>query len=325
MSIGDIKPQVGEAFTSSTTHSMKPNVDEEEDKEVPPTHPRVQVPSTRVQDQVDPIVQSSSQVQDNHAQPPQAPQDVLQVRHGRISKDHSIDQIIGSPSKGVRTRSKRQASFVEHYSFVSFVEPMCVEEALKDPNWLLAMHEELNNFTRNDVWVLEPPPKSKNIIGTKWVFHNKEDEHGVVVHNKARLVVKGYSQVEGLDFGDTFAPVARLEVIWLLLAYSSLNDIKLYQMDVKSAFLNGEINELVYVEQPPEFEDPRNPNHVYVYRLKKALYGLKQAPRAWYERLSGFLIKQGFKRDMVDTTLFTKDINGDLFICQIYVDDIRLN
>jgi hypothetical protein len=94
-----------------------------------------------------------------------------------------------------------------------------------------------------------------------------------VVHNKVRLVAKGYSQVEGLDFGETFALVARLEAIRLLLAYSSLNDIKLYQIDVKIAFLNGEINELVYVEQPPGFEDPRNPNHVY--RLNKALYGLK--------------------------------------------------
>jgi hypothetical protein len=156
-----------DASTSSTTHSMKPNVDEEEDKEVPATHPRVQVPSNQVLDQVDPIVQSSSQVQDNHAQPPQAPQDIPQVRHGWISKDHSIDQIIGTPSKRVCIRSKWQASFIEHCSFVSFVEPMCVEEALKDPDWLLAMHEELNNFTRNDVWVLEPPPKNKNNIDTK--------------------------------------------------------------------------------------------------------------------------------------------------------------
>jgi hypothetical protein len=122
------------------------------------------------------------------------------VRHGRISKDYSIDQIIGSPSKGVSTRSKRQSSFIEHYSFVSFVEPMCIEEALKDLDWLLAMHEKLNNFTRNDVWVLEPPPKSKNIIDIKWIFRNKEDEHGVVVRNKARLMAKGYSQVKGLDF-----------------------------------------------------------------------------------------------------------------------------
>jgi hypothetical protein len=115
------------------------------------------------------------------------------------------------------------------------------------------------------------------------VFRNKQDDQGVVVRNKARLIAKGFSQVEGLDFGETFAPVARLEAIRILLAYASHHDMKLYQMDVKSAFLKCFINELVYVEQPPGFEDPRYPNHVY--RLSKALYGLKQAPRAWYERL----------------------------------------
>jgi hypothetical protein len=141
-----------------------------------------------------------------------------------------------------------------------------------------------------------------------------------VVRNKARLVAKGFSQVEGLDFDETFALVARLKAICMLLAYSSHHDIKLYQMDVQSAFLNGNINELVYVKQPPGFKDLRNPNHVY--RLKKALYGLKQAPRAWYKRLSGFLVKQGFKIGRMDTTLFTKEVNGELFICQIYVDDI---
>ena len=160
--------------------------------------------------------------------------------------------------------------------FFSCIEPTSIEEALEDSDWVMAMQEELNNFTRNEVWVLEAPPKNKNIIGTKWVFRNKQDEHGVVVRNKARLVAKGFSQVEGLDFGETFAPVARLEAIRILLAYSSHHNIKLYQMDVKSAFLNGFINELVYVEQPPGFKDPRNPNHVY--RLHKALYGLKQAP-----------------------------------------------
>jgi hypothetical protein len=111
------------------------------------------------------------------------------------------------------------------------------------------------------------------------VFRNKQDDHGVVVRNKARLVAKGFSQVEGLDFGETFAPVARLEAICILLAYASHHEMKLYQMDVKSAFLNGFINELVYIDQPPMFEDPRYPNHVY--RLSKALYGFKQAPRAW--------------------------------------------
>ena len=126
--------------------------------------------------------------------------------------------------------------------------------------------------------------------------------------------------MEGLDFGETFAPVGRLEAIRILLAYASSHTIKLYQMDVKSAFLNGYINELIYVEQPPEFEDPKYPNHVY--RLFKALYGLKQAPRAWYERLRDFLEEKGFKIGRVDTTLFTKTIEKDLFICQIYVDYI---
>ena len=123
------------------------------------------------------------------------------------------------------------------------------------------MHEELNNFTRNEVWTLEAKPKGVKVIGT--VFRNKQDDEANIVKNKARLVAKGYAQVEGIDFGETFAPVARLEAIWFLLAYATHHDMKLYQIDVKSAFLNGYINELVYVEQPPRFEDPNNPNHVY--------------------------------------------------------------
>ena len=118
------------------------------------------------------------------------------------------------------------------------------------------------------------------------------------------MVAQGFTQVEGLDFGETFAPVARLEPIRILLAYNCSHNIKLFQIDVKSAFLNGRISELVYVEQPPGFEDPKMPN--YVYKLSKALYGLKQAPRAWYERLSDFLVSKGFKIGKVDTTLFTK-------------------
>jgi hypothetical protein len=183
-----------------------------------------------------------------------------------------------------------------------------------------AMHEELNNFTRNQVWTLEEHPKGARVIGTKWVFRNKQDDQGVVVRNKARLVAKGFSQVEGLDFGETFAPVARLEAIRILLAYESHHEMKLYQMDVKIVFLNGFINELVYVEQPLGFEDPRYPNHVY--RLSKVLYALKQAPRAWYERLWDFLIEKGITIGKVDTTLFTKKLNGEIFICQVYIDDI---
>jgi len=133
-------------------------------------------------------------------------------------------------------------------------------------------------------------------------------------------MAKGFSQMEGLDFYETFASIARLESIRILPAYASSHDIKLFQMDVKSAFLNGYINELVYVEETTGFEDPRYPKHVY--RLSMALYGLKQAPRAWYERLRDFLIEKGFKIGKVDTTLFTKKMNGEIFICIVYVDDI---
>jgi hypothetical protein len=142
----------------------------------------------------------------------------------------------------------------------------------------------------------------------------------VVTRNKARLVAKGYSQVEGLDFGETYAPIARLKSIHILLAYATYHGFKLYQMDVKSAFLNGPIKEEVYVEQPPGFEDSEYTNHVY--KLSKALYGLKQAPRAWYECLRDFLITNGFKVGKADPTLFTKTLANDLFVCQIYVDDI---
>jgi hypothetical protein len=133
------------------------------------------------------------------------------------------------------------------------------------------------------------------------------------MRNKARLVAKWFSQVEGLDFGETFAPVVRLEAIRILLAYASHHEMKLYQMDLKSVFFNGFINKLVYVDQPPGFEDPRYSNHVY--RLSKALYGPKQAPRAWYERLRDFLIEKGFTIGKVDITLFTKKLNGEIFTC----------
>jgi hypothetical protein len=176
------------------------------------------------------------------------------------------------------------------------------------------MQSELNNFTRNQVWELVERPKNHNVIGTKWVYRNKENEDGIVVKNKSRLVAQGYTQVEGLDFDETFAPVARLEAIRILLSYACSRNIKLYQMDVKSAFLNGKISELVYVEQPPGFEDPTNPNHVY--KLSKDLYGLKQAPRAWYERLRDFLLSKGSKlerltqhcspRKLEMTSLFVK-------------------
>jgi hypothetical protein len=138
-----------------------------------------------------------------------------------------------------------------------------------------------------------------------------------VTRNKARLLAKGYSQVEGLNFDETFAPVARLESIRILLAYSTHHDFKLYQMDVNSAFLNGSIKEEVYVEQPPGFKSEEYPN--YVYKLHKVFYGLKQAPRAWYECLRDFLINNGFRIDKADSTLLTRKMGKDLFLCAKYM------
>jgi hypothetical protein len=140
------------------------------------------------------------------------------------------------------------------------------------------------------------------------------------VRNKARLVAQGYSQVEGLDFGETFASVARLEAIRILLAFAASKGFKLYQMDVKSAFLNGVIQEEVYVRQPPGFESPKYPDRVY--KLSKALYGLKQASRAWYARLKTFLLEHGYVLGSVDKTLFTLNHGTDFLLVQIYVDDI---
>ena len=148
------------------------------------------------------------------------------------------------------------------------------------------MHEELENFERNRVWVLVEPPLGCNPIGTKWVFKNKQGEDGDVVRNKASLVAQGFCQKEGIDFEETFAPVARLESIRILLAFAASKGFKLFQMDVKSVFLNGYIEEEVYVRQPPGFENPKFPNRVF--KLQKPLYDLKQAPRAWYGRLKPF-------------------------------------
>ena len=155
-----------------------------------------------------------------------------------IARDHPLDTIIGDISRGVQTRS-RLALFCEHFSFVSSIEPKKIEDALMDVDWVNAMHEELNNFTRNQVWELVDRPKGHNVIGTKGVYRNKQDQDGILVKNKARLVAQGYKQVEGLDFGETYAPVARLEAIRILIAYACAHNIKLYQMDVKSVFLNG--------------------------------------------------------------------------------------
>jgi hypothetical protein len=168
---------------------------------------------------------------------------------------------------------------------------------------------------RNLVWTVVEPPRDVNVIGTKWVSKNKQGEDGEVVRNKARLVAQGLSQVDGPDIGETFAPVARLEAIRILLAFGTSKGFKLYQMDVKSSFLNGVIQEEVFVRQPPGFENPKYPDRVY--KLSMALYVLKQAPRTWYARLKTFLLEHGYVMGSVDKTLFTLKHANDFLLVQI--------
>nr|GFA75867.1 retrovirus-related Pol polyprotein from transposon TNT 1-94 [Tanacetum cinerariifolium] len=170
------------------------------------------------------------------------------------------------------------------------------------------------------VWELVDRPLYTNVINLKWLWKNKCDEENTVIHNKSCLVSKGYAQKEGVDFEESFAPVAQLEAVRLFIAYAAHKSFTVYQMDVKTSFLYGPLKEEVYVNKPDGFLDPYHPDKVY--RLKKALYGLKQAPRAWYDELSTFLLSKGFSKGSINPTLFINKHKGDILHVQIYVDDI---
>ncbi|KFK25001.1 hypothetical protein AALP_AA8G053500, partial [Arabis alpina] len=234
-----------------------------------------------------------------------------------VPRSHSASDLIGAVNEERKTRGikkdyhemhhevkrKKHQDFVHFACFVSTIEPRNHGQALEDEFWIVAMELELEQFIRNDVWELVPRPEGVNVVGTKWIFKNKIDENSVVVRNKARLIAQGYSQIEGVDFEETFASVARLESIRFFLEMACILNFKVFQMD-----------------KPKGFEDPAHPDNVY--KLKKALYGLKQAPRAWYERLTGFLVEQGYSRGSVDKTLFILELRGEIMMVQIYVDDI---
>ncbi|GJS70323.1 putative ribonuclease H-like domain-containing protein [Tanacetum coccineum] len=257
----------------------------------------------------------------------------------RIHKDHIIDIVIGDVQSTVQTRrmlkpTSEQGFLSDVYdqktydtlntclyaSFLSQIEPTSIAKALSDSSWVEAVQEELLQFKLQQVWILVDLPNGKKDIGTKWVFRNKKDERGIVIRNKARLVAQGHRQEKGIDYEEVFAPVARIEAIRLFLAYASFIGFLVYQMDAKSAFLYGTIEEEVYVTQPSGFKDPDHPDKVY--KVVKALYGLHQAPRAWYETLANYLLSNGFKRGKIDQTLFIKKQKGDILLVQVYVDDI---
>ncbi|GJU64020.1 retrovirus-related pol polyprotein from transposon TNT 1-94 [Tanacetum coccineum] len=238
------------------------------------------------------------------------------------TKDHPLENIIGELARPVSTRLQlhEQALFCYYDAFLTAVESKTYKDALTQVCWIEAMQEELNEFEHLEVWELVPRPDKVMVITLKWIYKVKLDELGGILKNKARLVARGYRQEVGIDFEESFAPVARLEAIRIFLAFAAHMNMVVYQMDVKTAFLNGNLREEVYVSQPDGFVDKDKPNHVY--KLKKALYGLKQAPRAWYDMLSSFLISQDFSKGSVDPTLFIRRDGKELLLVQIYVDDI---
>nr|GFA13541.1 putative ribonuclease H-like domain-containing protein [Tanacetum cinerariifolium] len=184
-----------------------------------------------------------------------------------------------------------------------------------------SLNVEMQQFRNQKVWVLVPLPDGKWAIGTKWILKNKKDAKGIVCRNKARLVAQGHRQEERTDYTDVFAPVSRIEAIRIFLAFASFIGFKVYQMDVKSAFLYGKIAEEVYVTQPIGIEDPDHPKKVY--KVVKAMYGLHQAPRAWYERLSTFLLKHEYRRGSIDQTLFIKKDSNDIMLSEFEMSSMR--
>ena len=183
------------------------------------------------------------------------------------------------------------------------------------------MKEELDKIMNNYTWEFVPRPKNKNVIGTKWVFQNKINEQGEVVRNKEILACKGNSQQEGIDYEDIFALVTIIEVVRMFLAYAANKKFKVYQMDLNPTFLNGELEEEVYIEQPKGFY-LKIRGFGMVRRLNKALYGLKQSPRTWYARLDKYLEKIGFTKGTIDSDLYLKEIENGLLIIVIFVDGI---
>ncbi|GKC42902.1 putative ribonuclease H-like domain-containing protein, partial [Tanacetum coccineum] len=212
----------------------------------------------------------------------------------RMHKDHPVDQIIGDLNSTPQTR--RMTKNLKEHGLFSSVQQRTNHKDFQSCLFACFLSQE--------------EPK---------VYRNKKDERGIVIKNKARLVAQGYTQEEGVDYDEVFTLVSRIEAIRQFLAYALFKDFVVYQMDVKSAFLYGKIEE-VYVCQPPGFRDPDFPDRVY--KVEKALYGLHQAPKAWYETLSTYLLANGFQRGNIDKTLFIKRDKSNILLVQVYVDDI---
>ncbi|KAL0402256.1 UNVERIFIED_CONTAM: Retrovirus-related Pol polyprotein from transposon TNT 1-94 [Sesamum latifolium] len=220
----------------------------------------------------------------------------VQNDESQRTKDDSDDE---SPLRKTRPLSEIYES-TELLLFAS--EPQSFEDASKDECWTKTMNEEMSTIEKNETWELVDLPKGKKTIWLKWIFKIKFNQDGLIQKYKARLVAKGYSQQPGIDFTETYAPVARIETIRTVLAILAQLELQVYQLDVKSVFLNGEIEEEVYVEQPEGFIVKGKEDKVC--RLKKALYGLKQAPRAWNSKINSYFIENGYNRSLSESSLY---------------------
>ena len=208
----------------------------------------------------------------------------------------------------------------EEAHLLSGEEPLSYTEAACEEVWIRAMREEMLAIDRNDTWELVTPPPNCRPIGLKWIFKLKKNPQGEVIKYKARLVVKGYSQKKGIDYEEVYALVVRFEIIRILIALAALKKWQIHHLDVKSAFLNWEIKEVIHVKQPEGFLVKGKEGHVL--RLKKALYGLKQAPRAWYFKLHSCLISLGFIKSNDEPSLYLKKSDSNTIIFGVYVDDL---
>jgi hypothetical protein len=201
-------------------------------------------------------------------------------------------------------------------------EPTCFEEAIQKKEWADAMIEEYQSIINNDVWEIVPRPKSKDVVSSKWLFKIKHATDGSIEKYKAIFVARGFSQKEGIDYEETFTPVARYTSIKTIIAFAAKMKWKLHQMDVKTTFLNGVIEEEVYIEKLQGFEVEDMKSHVC--RLKKASYRLKQDPRAWYGHIDSFLMSLGFTKSKVDSNLYFKIMDNEPVVLLLYVDDLFL-
>jgi hypothetical protein len=227
--------------------------------------------------------------------------------------------------KGTFRESKKPDKYsglIAQLNTVIDSEPSTFADAFKHQVWKDAMNEEYDSILKNDVWIVVPRPHGKSVVTSKWLYKIKHATDGSVEKYKARFVARGFSQKEGIDYDEIFAPVARYSSIRIIISLATVFGWKLHQMDINTAFLNGEVEQEVYIEQPEGFviHDKRS----HVCKLKKALYGLKQAPRAWYGRIDNFLQSLGFSKSIADPNLYIKIIQNHPVILVLYVDDLFL-